>query len=414
MNFKELRSGSVSTFLVRLIVFGIGLGFKIALARELSLEDNGVFGKWLASFNYGVILFGFGLAQSLVYFKRKGINAKTLLRTNIISYSFFFIVGIIIALALRIDFFYISLFVAVFLGVLLSSINSLFVSFDQILKFNKTEFLKALLTICTVLVSLFFVFNQVESGLEYLYLSYTVGLLVTILIVFPRNFIVEKNTYFKKKYFRYGLNSFFMNALGSSLYVVDIFLVEAFLGKEALGLYVVAGSVARILWFVIDAIGVVIFPKMVNNSESDAWKVKQALYGISFFCLIINLLAVVIYLLIGPDLIILTFGVKYSSIFNVLLILLLASHGSVLYKLVNRYLAAQDKWKVSIYSLLVAVIVNVALNIWLLPTIGLIGAGIASLISYWICGVMIVRMSSLDLQAFLFGFKHFKSIATKN
>ena len=61
-----------------------------------------------------------------------------------------------------------------------------------------------------------------------------------------------------------------------------------------------------------------------------------------------------------------------------------------LYKLLGVVLVSQGKRMVHFISLAVSAIVNIILNALLIPQIGMYGAGIASVCSYTICGMILL------------------------
>jgi O-antigen/teichoic acid export membrane protein len=201
-------------------------------------------------------------------------------------------------------------------------------------------------------------------------------------------------------YFKYGSKGLILNILGQSLYVVDIFFVESYAGDFNLGLYIVAGSIARLLWFFVDAAGTVIFPKLVNNDGQNSLDLISNLSKFSFY---INILGIIIFSIFGKFLIEISFGISYAEAYSTIIVLLFASHGMVIYKLVNRYLASRDEWRISYIALGISLFVNILLNFILVPKYQIMGAAIASLVAYWLCGLIIALLSGVSLFKMVLG-----------
>ena len=110
---------TIQTFFSRILSFGISLLFKILLARILTIEQNGLFGKWLASYNYAIIAFTLGLNLSLIYFRDN--NKNSIINNffgNILIYTILLVSCLIIGLFFTSKLYYYALFFSVFFSIL--------------------------------------------------------------------------------------------------------------------------------------------------------------------------------------------------------------------------------------------------------------------------------------------------------
>jgi O-antigen/teichoic acid export membrane protein len=393
---------TLKTFLSRILVFGIGLLFKIYLARTLSVEENGNFGKWLATYNYGIIALSFGLNLSLIYF----VETKRISKTDGFSVNFLFylfLIPILFGISIVSDdtLFFLSVSSAIVIGLWISTLNSVQLILKRISRFNLTELLRNVF----VFISIFIYLNIVNKyELVGLYFGYVIGLLLSFIIFFSleKELKVIKFDAIKKvdfEYFQYGSKGLVLNILGQALYIFDIYIVDYLVGAKFLGLYVVAGSIARLLWFFVDAAGTIIFPRLIQGRGTEDSKIiVYRLSSISFF---FNIMGVILFYFLGEFLIEISFGQDYVPAYDTILILLFASQGMVFYKLVNRYLVSVDQWKISYISVTIAVLVNLALNFALVPSYNILGSAFASLIAYWVCGLLIAKLSGFDIKRLL-------------
>lgn len=392
---------TIQTFFARIIAFSIGLLFKILLARLLTVEENGVFGKWLATYNYGIIAFSLGLNLSMIYNSKSDKSKLNNFFGNAIIYSILLIICILIGLFLPSKLYNFSLCIAVFFGLLIGSLNSIQLIDKKITIFNITEISRNLLIL---LVCLFPIYYLETKSLEILYILYPCALVLTFIIFAA--YIDFSKINFKKisipklDYIKYGLKGTFLNVLSQSVYIVDIFLVSFIAGDRYLGLYVVASSIARLLWFFVDAAGTIIFPKLVQTSN--AANSQNIIYKLSTFSFLISICGLIVFYFIGEYLISLTFGNEYSEGFMTIIILMIASPGMIFYKLINRYLASKNEWIKSYIAIGISLIVNVVLNLYLIKEYNIIGAAIASLISYWLCGFIIAKISDFNFFKLMF------------
>lgn len=396
------HKNTIQTFLSRIFSFGISLLFKIVLARILTVEENGVYGKWLASCNYGIIAFSLGLNLSMIYYAKSNkssiSNSFTL---NLLIYSTLLIICVFIALFTPSIVYSITLCFAVFFDLIISSMNSIQLTNNKITIFNLTEIVRNFLILIICLIPL--MFFEVDN-LNLLFTSYSLALLLTIFIFSLKlnfSFTNFRNIIFPDKdYIKYGLKGTILNVLGQSLYIVDIFIVGILAGPRYLGLYIVASSIARLLWFFVDAAGTVIFPKLIENSGND--NSKNVIYQLSTFSFIISVTGIIIFYYFGEFLISITFGINYTEAFYTIIILMIASPGMILYKLINRYLAAKNDWNISYISISISLLLNIIVNYLLVEKYNIIGAAIASLISYWFCGFLIAKLAKFHLFKLMF------------
>src|SRR5690554_4468773 len=392
---------TIQTFLSRILSFGIGLLFKILLARELTVEDNGVFGKWLAAFNYGLIAFSFGLNLSMIYYDKKKESILNNFIGNVVIYFFLLIIGLCAVFFIPKKIYYLTLCIAIFFGLLTSSLNSIQLSTSNVTIFNVTEITRNILILVFCLFPIFFFqFSNIDT----LYILYTLALAATFIIfVF---FINYKDFNFKRikihniEYIKFGFKGTVLNVLSQSVYIVDIFIVSYIAGPYYLGLYVVASSIARLLWFFVDAAGTVIFPRLVHSTDQK--DSRNIIYKISTFSFITSIIGLIFFLLLGNQLIALTFGIEYTEGFYTIIILMFASPGMIFFKLINRYLASQNQWNKSYLAIGISLIVNVILNFYLIEKYNIIGAAIASFISYWLCGFIISKLARFNFLKLMF------------
>jgi O-antigen/teichoic acid export membrane protein len=280
------------------LVFGIGLAFKIFLARTLTVEDNGYFGKWLATYNYGIIALSFGLNLSLIYFvETKRLSKEDGLSLNLLFYLL--LLPILIGFSFLDDdvLFFVSLSFATVIGLLISTLNSVQLIVKRISRFNLTELTRSILVFVLVLIYIDATENYNLNGL---YFGYGFGLLLTFLLFFSlegglKIFNWQSIRKIDFSYFKYGSKGLVLNVLGQGLYIADIYIVEYLAGPRSLGLYVVAGSVARLLWFFVDAAGTIIFPKLIQGQGSSGS--KDIIYRLSTISFFINLLGILIFVL---------------------------------------------------------------------------------------------------------------------
>ncbi|WP_339653505.1 hypothetical protein, partial [uncultured Salegentibacter sp.] len=170
---------TIQTFLARIIAFSISLLFKISIARLLTVEENGIFGKWLATYNYGIVAFSLGLNLSMIYYSRNNKSILNNFLSNTTVYFLLLVLSILIGFLLPSKLYNFTIFIAVFFGLLISSLNSVQLSNNKITTFNLTEVSKNIFIFITCLVPLYFLDSV---SLNSLYILYPGALLLTFII----------------------------------------------------------------------------------------------------------------------------------------------------------------------------------------------------------------------------------------
>jgi O-antigen/teichoic acid export membrane protein len=86
----------------------------------------------------------------------------------------------------------------------------------------------------------------------------------------------------------------------------------------------------------------------------------------------------------------LLFGAQYRASIPAFLILLPGMVFYMVYRVVARFFVATDRQQANIASELTSLATNVGLNLWLIPKYGILGAALASLVSYTLSATFIL------------------------
>jgi O-antigen/teichoic acid export membrane protein len=168
-------------------------------------------------------------------------------------------------------------------------------------------------------------------------------------------------------------------------YRVDEFIIAALLPPEQLGFYVIAVGLVERLWLLPAAVGRALLPHLTNSSERDpalpAVISRHVLIWTGAACLLIwGFADVVVDLLYSSG---------FSAVVAPLRWLLPGIFALSVGKVLVTELLARQKPYYSLWATGIAVLVNVLMNIWLVPRLGISGAAIASTISYTLLSGMI-------------------------
>jgi len=163
---------------------------------------------------------------------------------------------------------------------------------------------------------------------------------------------------------------------------IDQVMVGRLMGEAAVGLYAVAVRITEVFYVIPTIICGSLFPAIINARQISLKIFNQRLKYFYLLLALASLLIAVPISLLAKPLITLVFGSAYLASAAILKIYIWSSLGLFLGLGINQQLTAENKTRTVFALNLVAMVVNVILNIILIPTIGLTGAAIATLISY--------------------------------
>lgn len=393
---KNFSQKSLITFLTGIGLFVSGVLSMVIISRILGPEGKGIY-SLLILIPGMIMTFGnFGLGSGNVYFVGSGkyklqeVVSNSLVLTVILG---FLLIGIF-WLMLQFDFFQnfiknnqIPIFY-LWITVLLIPL-SLFLSFFQeiirgkgeIKKYNKIKFLEGFLELILVVFFLLIL----KKGLAGAVFSYVLALILTAGFLF---ILIKKIAVFSFRLHKnllkdslvYGGKVYLANAISFLNYRFDMFLIAFFLNPAAVGLYSVAVGISERLFLIPGSFSTVLCPKVSASKEFEANAFTPKVVRHTLFLVIIFSFFL---LILAKPLILIVFGSAFlPSIFPLIILLpgiIAFSIGGV----IAADLSGRGKPQFAVYSSLACLIINLILNIILIPKWGIAGAALASSIAYW-------------------------------
>ncbi|MCQ2480266.1 MAG: polysaccharide biosynthesis C-terminal domain-containing protein, partial [Clostridia bacterium] len=183
------------------------------------------------------------------------------------------------------------------------------------------------------------------------------------------------------KYIRYGILPMITLILMEVNYKVDVIMLERMgIVKAEIGVYSLGVMLAQKLWMIPDAL------KDILTSKLAAGKKEEEVSKITRISLWVTLLCVIAMFILGKPLIRIVFGAEYNGAYNVFVNISLGVLGMVFYKMIYAYNVVNGHKNINFVLLAIAAAANVVLNYFLIQSMGINGAAIASTVSYCICG----------------------------
>lgn len=184
------------------------------------------------------------------------------------------------------------------------------------------------------------------------------------------------------KYVKYGFVPMLTMLMMEINYKVDVVMLERMaISKAEIGVYSLGVMLAQKLWMIPDALRDILTGKLAKGkTEDEVCKISRCSLWITIACII----GMAIF---GKLIIRLLFGEEYSGAYAVFLNISLGVIGMVFYKMIYAYNIVNGHKNINFILLFIAAVSNVVLNYFLIRSMSINGAAIASMISYLVCGI---------------------------
>jgi O-antigen/teichoic acid export membrane protein len=193
-----------------------------------------------------------------------------------------------------------------------------------------------------------------------------------------KDFKIDVNI--QKYILKFGLKSYVSNLITILNYRINIFIIAHYLGSKETGIYSSCLVIIDFIWLLPATISSVTYPWFSNPSMSAQRKVMIPI--ITRVVIFLTFIATLLFYILGDYLVNIVFGSKFTDTRSLFLYLgpgIILMAGS---KIINVDFAAQGKPQINIYLNLMALIITVISNFLLIPRFNLIGAAIATSISF--------------------------------
>jgi O-antigen/teichoic acid export membrane protein len=399
------KNVSIAVF-VRILSMLIGFIVSIYITRYLGAEIKGKMSYFLTLSATIWMILDLGFHKSLSYILAKD-NRKL---NSIFSFSVFLhifdIVLLIMVVTFFKDYFYQKLeitnpnylvFFILFIAITRFGfvIKFIMLGIDKILWQN---FLK-ILPIITYIILFFLIKLFVKVSDKYLYVLFVLILpLIFWTYYYTIKMFISKKIRLIVKFdileiidtYKLGIKAFLSAFFIFLLIRFDIFLIKRYTSLAELGIYSLAANFVTILQSFSNLVGSLMLPKFSSNSIDEIGNIIILRRVVLLFFLMMLMMSV-IFILVGKQVIGFVYSIEFIHSYNVFCALLPAvfflSFGSIM----NTYFMSKGFPIATIIFPIIALAINVGLNIILIPSIGILGAAIATSISYgvWLFSLII-------------------------
>lgn len=170
---------------------------------------------------------------------------------------------------------------------------------------------------------------------------------------------------------------------------IDTFFLGYFASTGVVGIYNVVYPLAQLLTIVLSAFGFIVMPVISSLDAEDSFTEMRRTYQISAKWILLATLPVFLVVLLFPEMVIrLTFGAEYDSGALALSVLAVGFFTHAIVGPNGNTLTSVGRTRLIMYDNIVVAVTNVALNVLLIPSYGLLGAAIATAVSYGLLNVL--------------------------
>ena len=394
MSKGEFVKGTTVTITSNLINLLVGMGSSIILARCLGPEGRGIYALAMLLPSLIVNLGNFGIGPATVYYvARREFRPQVVLGNNILLSLA--ISGIcVIAGLITILFFGETLFpgipnlfllISLFLipvEIIFSNVRHIFLGAQRIKEYNYVQIVHSLINCLFIALALLWLGSWVIGAIIAVFGAW---LIADVLIFWFAKKMSGGVSFalslsYIKKTIAYGFQAHLANIMGFLNYRIDMFLVNGFLGPVSVGFYAIGVGLVEKLWMISQAAATVLFPRVAAETEEQRRKEFTALVARTVLWL--TLIGGLFLVICSRWIITILYSEDYLPVAGALQALLIGIIALSAGRVLGNDIAGRGRPILNAYRGIVSIIINVVLNILLIPRYGIVGAAWATTFSY--------------------------------
>ncbi|HBU07466.1 MAG TPA: flippase, partial [Candidatus Magasanikbacteria bacterium] len=391
--FQRYFKNTSWLFFGRLInlVFAFIIG--VMIARYLGPDQFGVFNYVISFVGLFGFIPGFGvgniISRDLVKFpeKKNDFLGTAFILNMLGAVLSIVIIFLITFFYLKHDYFTSILIIVMSTTYILQSFNVIDSYFQAMVLSKKIVILQIISLFVSSLFKLLFIFLQLDLQF-FIYLFVfdaaflAVGLLFTYKLNHHKIFDWHFDFNLAKQLFKESWPLMFSVLFFAIYSRIDQVMLKNMLNNEAVGQYSVAVKLSEFWIFIPGIISSSVIPAIINAKKNDQ-QVYENRYKKLYLLIFYLALSISFFIFIFAKTIVsVLFGPDYLEAVNPLRIYVWSGVASAVGYLVSMYLIIEKHTKIIFFNTFLSMLINVILNLVLIPIYGISGAAIATLISY--------------------------------
>lgn len=388
---RKIAKNTSVLLISQIISYSLAFFYTIYTARYLGVEGFGIISLALAITGIFGILMDLGQTQLTVREVSRNKNLASKYLNNIITIKFilsFVTFGVIFLVVNLIgypqqtsDVVYI-ITLSIIIGAFTGIFNSLFQAFEKMEYQSIGVIISSILMFTGVILIIFYKLNIIAFASIYLIASIIV-LIYSFSIFFKSFFLpkIEVDTDFWKSIIKKALPFGFASIFVTIYYMIDSVMLSIIVGNTAVGVYNAAYRLIFVFLSFYAVYIMAIFPVMSNFFENAKESLKFASNRSIKYMLIISIPISIGITMLADKIILLIYGTAYIASILALQILV----WTIIFMFVNgicgNLLGAINKQPVMTKITALAAVLNIGLNLFLIPAYSFIGASAATVIT---------------------------------
>lgn len=418
---RLLKNEYVFSVLTKILMVFVGFAHSVAIARFLGAELKGIMSSTQSIVNILAIIITFGVHEAYPFYRKKYGNTNFL--NSYMSYIcvlhiIYMIIGIILS------FFFTSAGIVEVFACICAPISGYAIVSGYVCLVEYPRNRNAAFLSISILETIFAGILLFVTDSNYFWLFVLLvfsDLLKSVYFTYKLHFNFSLKYIHKElivELLKFGFFPMLALLLTSLNYKIDIIMLNMSrnITMAQIGVYSIGVALADKTVYIPDAVKEILLSKLAKGKKEE--EVARA----TRMCFPISIIMVIAIFMVGAPLIDFLYGSEYSGAFSVTVICVFGTAVMVFFKMIAQYNVVNKKQIINVIMLSVSVLVNIVLNILLIPKYGIIGAAIASIIGYFICAIVFVvyfsKVSSIPIREIVFLTKDdltlIKNVVNKN
>ncbi len=387
-----MRNKILQTAAAKIITGFLGLFVTVIITRSLGASGMGTVSLIIATIGVIVMVSGFAGGAALVYL----VPRQNTIQLIAISYLWAALVSLGAYLILSFsqilpEYLIIHLCLLSLLYSFITINSMVFLGKEAIAAVNRISLMQFLLHLA-VIAFLFLVAKRkgISSFILSLYLAYGLTLIFSLLGIrkYLGNLSLSGINDTMRRILGYGFIAQFANIIQFLNYRLSFYILNHYLGVEAVGIYSVGVFLSEGICLVAGSISLVLYTKIANTKDLEYAKATTVKFAKLSF--LVTAAILIPALLFPAGLFSFIFGRDFSSIKIVMLYMSLGILSYSLTSVISHYFAGRGMYYVNAIAVALGLLVTVTFNLLLVPRYGFIGSAITSSLAYITASVFIV------------------------
>lgn len=162
---------------------------------------------------------------------------------------------------------------------------------------------------------------------------------------------------------------------------IDQIMLKEMVGFDKVGIYSAAVRISELWYFIPMAIGGSFFPALINAKIQDERIFLKRISLFLTFMVLISYIIIIPIICFSDDIIMLLYGEKYLEASQVLTISIWATTFVFIGTASGKYMVIENLTKSMFYRTFCGAIINVVMNLFLIPRYGMVGAAYSTLVA---------------------------------